>query len=135
MEEQPQSFPVIGRVTFTVHLIIAVLIGLALLIIPSTFGGWFGYPAVPDVEPPLRAFGAIILGFGGLTSLYGIRTKSWERVDYIVRGEITYLALQIIVFVVSTIIGSGSVVGNWIFTVVSAVLLGLFIATWVTRPK
>ena len=133
--DQPQSLPTIARVTFIVHLVVAVVIGLLLLFIPATFGGWFGYPSCPGVEPQLRGFGAMMIGFGGLTSLYGFLAKSWERVDYIVRGEITYLALQTIVLIVSAIIASGPVVGNVIFAVVSAVLLALFVATWLARPK
>ena len=133
--DQPQSLPTIARVTFIVHLVAAVVLGLLLLLIPATFGGWFGYPSCPGVEPQLRGFGAMMIGFGGLTSLYGFLAKSWERVDYIVRGEITYLALNTIVFVVSAIIASGPVVGNVIFAVVSAVLLALFVATWLARPK
>jgi uncharacterized membrane protein len=77
----------------------------------------------------------LLLGFGAVTSLYGIRARSWERVDYIVRGEITYLALQTIVMVVSAVIGSGPLMGNVVFAVVSVILLALFVATWSARPK
>ena len=132
---QPQSLPSIARLTFAIHMVVAVVIGLALMFIPSTFGGWFGYPPCPAVEPPLRAFGALLLGFGAVTSLYGIRARSWERVDYIVRGEITFLALQTIIFVVSAVIGSGPLMGNVVFAVVSVILLALFVATWSARPK
>ena len=132
---QTRSLPTIIRVTFIVHLIVAVLTGLGLLIIPETTGGWFGYPFVPELAPVVRSFGAIILGFGGLTSLYGYLSKSWERVDYIVRGEITYLAIQTIVYLVSALTGVGPALGNWFFTVVSAVLLGLFVAAYMARPK
>ena len=130
-----QSLPAIARLTFAIHIVVAVVIGLALIFIPSTFGGWFGYPPCPAVEPPLRAFGALLLGFGAVTSLYGLRAKSWERVDYIVRGEITYLALQTIIFAVSAVIRSGPLAGNVIFAVVSVILLALFVATWSARPK
>jgi hypothetical protein len=133
--DQPKSLPSIARVTFIVHFIVAIIVGLPLLIIPATFGGWFGYPSTPALEPPIRAFGAALLGLGAVTSLYGILTKNWERVDYIVRGEITYLALAIIVFVVSVVTGSGPILGNVAFAVVSVALLVLFVATWVARPK
>jgi len=130
-----QALPWIARVTFIVHLIVAVVLGVLLLVIPSTFGSWFGYPDVPDLQPPIRALGAVLLGFGGLTSLYGVLTRSWERVDYIVRGEIVYLALQLIVFIVSAAIGSGPLLANVVFAVVSAVLLALFVATFAARPR
>jgi len=122
-------------VTFLVHLIVAVIFGLGLLIIPFTLGGWLGYPEAPDLAPIVRAFGAMILGFGGLTSLYGLMAKSWGRVAYIVHGEITYLAIQTLVFAVSAIAGNGPAMGNWINAVVSAVLVVLFALTFISRPK
>ena len=130
-----QALPSIARVTFLIHLIVAVLIGLGFLIIPATMGDWFGYPVETEIEPVLRCFGAMILGFGGLTSLYGFMAKSWEKVAYIVHGEIAYLAIQTIVLVVSAIAGIGPALGNWVFAAISVVLLALFIATFVTRPK
>jgi|BarGraIncu01121A_1022015.scaffolds.fasta_scaffold150138_2 hypothetical protein len=130
-----QALSPIGRVTFTVHLVVAVIVGLTLLLVPFTFGKLFGYPTVPGIEPPLRAFGAMILGFGGVTSLYGILSKKWWRVDYIVRGEIVFLALQALVFIVSTILGSGPLLGNLVLAVVSLVLLALFLVTFITQPK
>ena len=134
--DQPKALPTIARTTFIVHFIVAILTGVPLLIIPATFGAWFGYPAAsPELELPLRGFGAALLGLGAVTSLYGILTKSWERVDYIVRGEITYLALQFIAFVVSTAMGIGPLLGNVLFIVVSAVLLVLFAATFAARPR
>ena len=130
-----QALSPIGRVTFTVHLVVAVIVGLALLLLPFTFGKLFGYPTISGIEPPLRAFGAMILGFGGVTSLYGILSKKWWRVDYIVRGEIVFLALQALVFIVSTILGSGPLLGNLVLAVVSLVLLALFLVTFITQPK
>ena len=77
----------------------------------------------------------MILGFGGLTSLYGFRAKIWEKVAYIVHGEIAYLAIQTIVRVVSAVAGIGPALGNWAFAAISVVLLALFIATFAARPK
>ena len=130
-----QSLPSIARVTFLIHLIVAVLLGLGYLVIPSTVGSWFDLSIEQELEPLVRSFGAMILGFGGLTSLYGFMAKSWEKVAYIVHGEIAYLAIQTIVLVVSAIAGIGPALGNWVFAAISIVLLALFIATFVTRPK
>jgi hypothetical protein len=62
-------------------------------------------------------------------------TNRWERVDYVVRGEITYLALATAVFLISALLGRGAPQGNWILTAVAAVLLALFVLTWLARPK
>jgi len=134
--EQPRPLPVIARVTFVVHLIIAVLIGAPLLLVPARALSSFGYPALPaGLGAPFRAYGAMILAFGGLTSAYGFLTRSWERVDYIVRGEILFLAIQTIIFLLSAILRRGPALGNWLFTVVSVVMLALFVITFVTRRK
>ena len=125
------SISSVARIAFAVHLIVAVLIGIALLVFPVTFGGWFGYPVAPELAPALRAFGAMLLGFGGLSSGFGLTAQRWEQVDYIVRCEIAYLSFQTVVFVVSAIMRSGPVGSNWAFAGISLVLLGLFVAAFV----
>jgi hypothetical protein len=121
----------VTRVAFAVHLVVAVIFGLALLIIPMTFGEWFGYPMVADLLPPLRAFGAMLLGFGGLSSVFGLMARRWEQVEYIVRCEVAYLAFQTLVFAISALSGSGPAVANWVFAGLSAVLLALFLASFI----
>ena len=86
--------------------------GIGLLLLPTTTGAWFGYPEESDLLPVLRSFGAMLLGLGALTSFYGTRAKSWQQVDYIIRAEITYLALQAIVYVVSLLLGQGPALAN-----------------------
>jgi len=130
-----QSLPSAARVAFLCHLIVAVLLGLGFLIIPATVGSWFDYSIATDIEPIIRCFGAMILGFGGLTSYYGYRAQSWERVAYIVHGEITYLAIQTVVLLVSAIAGVGPALGNWVFTILSAILFILFGLAFLARPK
>ena len=127
--------PSIARTTFMIHTVVAVCVGLPLLVAPFAFGGMFGYPSAPGLEPVLRSFGAIILGFGGLTSVYGLRAHAWEQVDSVIHGEIAYLAVQTVVFVLSAVTGVGPALGNWLFALVSAVLLVLFAKSLAARPK
>ena len=134
--DETKGIPAIGRVTFTVHFIVAVVVGLPLLIIPTTFGSWFGYPAAPaELEVVLRAFGALLLFFGGGTSLYGITVTSWERMVCVVRAEIVYLAVQSLLFLYAALSDGGGIVGNWIFAVVSIVLCVLFVMTHAASSK
>ena len=125
----------IGRVTFALHAVAAVALGLSLLADPLELGARFGYLALPESQPVLRAFGAMLLAFGGLTSFYGMRAPTWQHVDYIVRGEMAFLAVQTLVFVLSALSGVGPLLGNWIFAALSAVLFLLFAATFSTRPR
>jgi len=130
-----QPLPAIGRTTFVIHTIIAVAMGLPLLAAPLWFGALFGWASQPELQPVLRAFGAMFLGLGGLTSFYASRAPTWAHVDYIVRGEMAYLAVQTLVFVLSAFSGIGPALGNWLFAAVSAVLFALFAATYAARPK
>jgi hypothetical protein len=132
---QTKTLPTIVRVAFLVHLIVAVIIGLGLLVIPDTVGGWFGFPAAGDLAPLVRAYGAMVVGFGGLTSLYGYLAKRWEQVAYIVHGEITFLALQTIIYIWSALSGVGPALGDWMIAILSAILLALFALAFVNRPK
>jgi hypothetical protein len=130
-----QPLPAIGRTTFIIHTIVAVAVGLPLLAAPLWFGALFGWASQPELQPVLRAFGALMLLLGGLTSFYGIRAPNWAHVEYIVRGERAYLAVQTLVFVLSAVAGIGPAMGNWLFAAVSAVLFALFAATYAARPK
>ncbi len=129
-----RPIPLIARVTFAVHLIVAIVVGFPLLIAPATATSWLGYGSIPDyVQPALRAFGAMILAFGGLTSFYGLFSPTWERVSYIVRGEIAYLAIQTGIFIIAGIAGTGPALANWVFALVSFILLVLFVASFVEQ--
>jgi hypothetical protein len=132
MENPPTP---IVRTAFVVHLVAALFTGIGLLFIPYIFAGWFGYALTANIETPVRGFGAMILAFGGVTSLYGATTRNWNKVDYIVRGEISYLAVQTILCAVLAAMGIGPALGNWLFTGMSAILLVLFVAAWFGRPK
>ncbi len=132
---QRRSLPTVGRATFIVTFIAETVIGILLLTIPSTFGASAGYPSVRDLEPPIRVLGAAMIGLGGVTSLYGLLAKSWERVDLIVRGQITYQALVIVALVFSIVTGSGPAQGNAVLAAKSVVLLALFVLTWTARPR
>src|SRR5512137_815220 len=130
-----QPLPGIGRTTFIIHTIVAVAVGLPLLVAPIWFGALFGWASQPELQPVLRAFGALMLLLGGLTSFYGMRAPNWAHVDFIVRGERAYLAVQTLVFALSAVAGIGPALGNWLFAAVSAVLFVLFAATFAARPR
>jgi len=130
-----QPLPAIGRTTFIIHTIVAVAVGLPLLVAPLWFGALFGWASQPELQPVLRAFGALMLLLGGLTSFYGIRAPSWAHVDFIVRGERAYLAVQTLVFALAAVGGIGPALGNWLFAAVSVGLFVLFAATFAARPR
>lgn len=127
--------PGIGRVAFAIHTLAAVAVGLYLLADPLGFGARLGYLALPESQPVLRAFGAMVLAFGGLTSIHGLGAPTWRHVDYVVRGEMAYLAVQTLVFALSALTKVGPAFANWLFAALSAVLFVLFAATFAARPR
>ena len=128
------TVPGFARFTFWVHFVVAVVLGLGLLVFPTLLAEWFGYRESVEWAPVVRSYGAMILGFGGLTSYLGARARSWDQVDFIVRGEIVYLALAVAVFLINLIQEIGPAIVNAANLIVCLVLIVLFLLTWFKRP-
>lgn len=129
------TVPGFARFTFWVHLIVAVVMGLGILVFTDVTAEWFGYGDTGEWLPVLRSFGALLLGFGGFTSYLGARAKSWDQVDYIVRAEIVYLALAVVVWLVNLVQGVGPALASTINLIICLVLLILFLLSWFKRPR
>lgn len=106
------------KVTFLVHGIVGLLVGVPELLFPEAFGQLFGM-AVPD---PIfwRLLGAAILGFTA-TSWLALRATTWAEVKTIVVGEIVWPVLGTIVMLGALLTGVWPVLG-W----VNAIVLGGF---------
>ena len=78
------------RTLFLVHFIAGLVFGLAYLLIPGTFMGWFGIK-VPDLEP-YRMIGAAVLAFAA-SSWLGSKAAGWDDVRIIVQTEIVWTVL------------------------------------------
>jgi hypothetical protein len=126
--------PGIARITFWVHLVVAVVLGLLMLFLPGQLAAWWGLEASPQVDLLIRALGSVILGIGAVTSYYGTRAPSWDHVDYIIRGEIVYLAVLSIVYLVALISGIADTPLHVVTFVVTLVLLVLFGLSFMRRP-
>lgn len=129
------TVPGFARFTFWVHLIVAVVLGVGMLVFTELQAEWFGFGEIGEWLPVLRSFGALILGFGGFTSYLGARARSWEQVDYIVRGEIVYLALAVVVWLISALQGVGPAMASTLNLILCLVLLILFLVSWFKRPR
>ncbi|MHB1319148.1 MAG: hypothetical protein ACYCYF_11065 [Anaerolineae bacterium] len=129
------TVPGFARFTFWVHLLVAVVLGLGLLVVPDMTADWFGFGETGEWLPVLRSFGALLLGFGAFTSYLGTRARSWEQVDFIVRAEIVYLALAVVVWLFSVVQGVGPAMANTLNLMICLVLLILFLVSWFKRPR
>lgn len=98
------------RTTFLVHMVVALIFGLAFLLVPEFLWGIYGM----TVQEPLvnRLLGAAILAFGA-SSWWASRETLWERVRIIVETELVWTVL-------------GAIVGA-----VSILMLGLPALTWI----
>ncbi|MHB1318164.1 MAG: hypothetical protein ACYCYF_06045 [Anaerolineae bacterium] len=127
--------PALARWTFMIHMVVATLLGIALLVFPTVAGAALGYTDDPaGLITVLRSYGVLLMVFGGLTSFLGARARSWERVEIIVISEVAYLAVATFLYVFSLITGEGPVLGNVMSLVMCAVLLVLFWMSWRKRP-
>ncbi len=128
------SVPRIGRLTFTIHVVVAAVLGVVYFLL--VFGGTppLGVPEIGDSAPVAASLAAMFFGMGAVTSYYGARAKRWEQVDFIVRGEIVYLVLQTLVNIYTFTLPASPVLVSVISLVLSIAFLVLFALTWVRRP-
>jgi len=129
------SLPRFARITFLVHLIVAILFGLWLLIAPESVSAVFVLEANAQTLAVLRASGGMMLGLGAVTSSCCLFAKSWRQVTYIIYAEVVYLLLQCGVGMASLVMGQGTVLFNLTLIVLSAGLLTLFVMAWLKRPR
>ncbi len=110
------------KYTFLAHFVVGLIFGLVYLLIPQTYGTMFGWP-VPD---PLayRLLGAALLGFA-TSSILAYRETAWEKVIIVVRMEIVWLALGVLVMLYGMLFAGMPAIG-WLNTVLLAAFLVAF---------
>ena len=110
------------KYTFLAHFIVGLIFGLVYLLIPQTYETMFRWP-VPD---PLvyRLLGAALLGFA-TSSILAYRETAWEKVIIVVRMEIVWLALAVLVMLYGMLIVGMPGIG-WLNTVLLAAFLVAF---------
>jgi hypothetical protein len=111
------------RTLFLVHFIVALIFGLADLLIPATFMGWFGM-TVPDVNP-YRLVGAAVLAFGA-SSWLGYKAAGWDDVRIIVQTEIVWTVLASVVLLYGVLF-AGLAAAFWINAIIMIVFAIAFI--------
>lgn len=84
------------KTTFLIHAIIALIFGLANLLVPQMWNTLTGTKIV-DYNI-FRLLGAAILAFG-LSSWLAYRAKSWESVSILLQMEILWTILATLIFV------------------------------------
>ncbi|MFX1576143.1 MAG: hypothetical protein ACFFCF_03115 [Promethearchaeota archaeon] len=95
-----EEYGMITRITFIIHIIIGLIFGISFLVIPDIMLPLFG---MAFVDPTVRMFGAIIIGFT-VTSILGLMTREVVRVKIIIQAELIWLILGIIAGAVHLVI-------------------------------
>ena len=81
------------KITFLLHALVALVIGIGLYLIPETVAAWVNWTPV-DVTMA-RFYGAAILALG-LSSWFGYRAVHWDHVRIVVEMEIAFTVLGIL---------------------------------------
>jgi len=110
------------KYTFLAHFIVALILGLTYLLVPQTYGTLLKWP-VPD---PIvyRLLGAALLGLA-TSSILAYRETAWEKVIIVVRMEIVWLALAVLVMLWGMIFAGLPAIG-WLNTAILAAFLAAF---------
>jgi hypothetical protein len=82
------------RTTFWVHAIVALVVGLAMLFIPSWVAGVFRFT---DVNPLLIQVQGVLILTLGFSSLLAALAQRYEQVRIVAEMEIFYTAVAIVV--------------------------------------
>jgi hypothetical protein len=90
------EIPSILKYTFLLHMIVAFIFGAWYFIAPDTWVTLVGWPYYDPIAD--RFMAALMIGFG-VTSLFGFRAQSYEKVEIIVLGEIVFTLLATIGYV------------------------------------
>ncbi len=95
-----EEYGMITRIAFIIHIIIGFTFGISFLAVPDIMLPLFG---MAFVDPTVRMFGAIIIGFT-FTSILGLMTREVVRIKIIIQAELIWLILGIIAGAVHLVI-------------------------------
>lgn len=112
------------RTTFLVHAIIAILFGLAYLLVPEMVGGIL---QMDMSDPTYRLLGAAVLAIGAMSWL-GYKASVWGEVKITVQFEIVWTVLGAVVTAWALLTGAfpAAVWLNFAVFAVFAILFGYF---------
>jgi hypothetical protein len=81
------------KISFLIDGLVAVVYGLIMLLIPDMHADFFVFPYEEFAD---RFIGALFIGFG-VGNLLAYRASSWEKVEFVVIMNLTFLILGLIV--------------------------------------
>jgi hypothetical protein len=119
------------KVTFLIHFIVGLIMGIVFLLFPIEFGTLMG---LSIGEPEMwRLLGAAVTGFA-ISSIFAAREKEWVKVKILVEAEIIWTILGTIVLGYWLLFASGPVLG-WLFFVLFTAFAVAFIFFYYQQEK
>jgi hypothetical protein len=115
------------KTLFLIHAVVGLVFGLAYLVIPDTFAGWFNMP-MGDL-PLARMVGAAILGFAA-SSILGYLAHEWREVRIVVQAEIAWTLLAAAISLWFVLDGAWPVAGWVNFGLMALFFLGFTYFYW-----
>ena len=104
------------KIIFLAHFIVALIFGLAFLLLPGPTGSLYGIP-MPEMEI-YRLLGAALLGYAA-SSWLGYQASAWESVRIVVFMEMLWTLLGTLVMLYALIFSGFPALG-WINAVIFA---------------
>lgn len=104
------------KITFLAHFIVALIFGLAFLLLPGQTGGLYGMQA-PQLDV-YRLLGAALLGYAA-SSWLGYQASTWESVRIVVFMEMLWTLLGTLVMLYALIFSGFPALG-WVNAVIFA---------------
>ena len=118
------------KFTFILHFLLAIILGLAYFLIPgSVLWMMIGWPIEAATD---RVVGALFIGLG-ISSLFGFRAESWEKVEIVVLMEIVLTFFGLIAMITNMLITPTLPVIGWAFTGLFGLFFILFLYSYITK--
>jgi amino acid transporter len=115
------------KLTFLIHCIVALIVGLILVVVPQFWATLFGQ-SITDVAP-YRVLGAAILAFG-MSSWWAYRETLWQHTRIVTEMEIVWTVLGALVTIYALLFES-MITAGWLMAIVLALFAVAFVYYYV----
>ena len=109
------------RSLLTVTAVVAVLYGLAFLLIPDGINALYGVPSAPHTALYTRFFGSALLGFG-VINWFAKDSRSWDAIRGVLIGTAVTTAVGGLIALFAVVTGLSNAM-TWASVLVNALLL------------
>jgi ABC-type Fe3+-siderophore transport system permease subunit len=110
-----------SRSLLTITAVVAILYGLAFLLVPDTINALYGVPSAPHIALYTRFFGSALLGFG-VINWFAKDFRSWDAIRGILTGIVVTTAVGGLIALFAVLTGLSNAM-TWTSVLVYALLL------------